>query len=84
MGAYILVTVDYKLLKEKGLTQHEVANKLSKHDFVEEVAMITGASDIILKIRVSNISELDNFVTKYLRNVDGIERTQTSVVLSTF
>ena len=84
MGAYILVTVDYKLLKEKGLTQHEVANKLSNHDFVEEVAMITGASDIILKVRVSNMSELDNFVTKYLRNVDGVERTQTSVVLSTF
>lgn len=84
LEAFILITVDYKLLKEKDLTQHEVAGKLSKHEFVEDVAMITGVSDIVVKVRVSNITELDNFVTKYLRNIDGIEKTQTSIVLSTF
>ena len=84
MSVYILITVDYKLLKKKGRTQHELAQLLAKNEFVEEVAMITGASDIILKVRVSSIDQLDYFVTKYLRTIDGVERTQTSLVLSSF
>ncbi len=84
IAAYVLITVDYNLLKKKHISQHELASKLRKYDFVEEVSMITGVTDIILRIRVSNISELNEFVTKYLRNVDGIERTQTAVILENF
>ncbi|MBW3023240.1 Lrp/AsnC ligand binding domain-containing protein, partial [Candidatus Woesearchaeota archaeon] len=38
--------------------------------------------DIILKIRVKDVDELNDFVTVYLRNLDGIEKTQTMVILS--
>lgn len=82
ISAYILVTVDYKLLKEKKLSQHELAKQLKEHEFVEQTSMVTGGSDIILRVRVKDITELDNFVTRYLRNVDGIERTQTMVILN--
>ena len=82
LGAYILITVDYKLLNEKGLSQYQVAEKIKKYDAVEEVSMITGQSDIIAKIRVKNIEDASNFVTKELRNIDGIEKTQTMVVLT--
>ena len=82
LGAYILITVDYKLLNEKGLSQYQVAEKIKKYDAVEEVSMITGQSDIIAKIRVKNIEDTSNFVTKELRNIDGIEKTQTMVVLT--
>ncbi len=84
VAAYIQIIVDYKLLKEKKLSQHELAKKLKQHEFVEEAAMITGGTDIIIKVRVKNVDELDNFVTKYLRNIEGIEKTQTMVVLHEF
>ena len=82
IAAYVQIIVDYKLLKEKKMSQHDLAKKLKQHEFVEEVAMITGGTDIIIKVRVKNIDELDNFVTKYLRNIEGIEKTQTMVVLN--
>lgn len=82
LAAYILVTVDYKLLKQKGMSQHDLAKKLKKHTDIEEIAMITGGNDIIIKIRVSDIAKLDEFVTRYLRNVDGVEKTQTMVILN--
>lgn len=84
LSAYILITVDYKLLKEKGSSQHDLARLLAKNEYVEEVAMLTGVSDIIIRVRVSNIEQLDYFVTKYLRNIDGVEKTQTMIVLSSF
>jgi Lrp/AsnC family transcriptional regulator for asnA, asnC and gidA len=80
--AYILVTVDYKLLKQIKMSQYELAKKLKLKEEVEEAAMVTGGTDIIVKVRVRNIDELNNFVTKDLRNLDGIEKTQTMVVLS--
>jgi len=82
LGAYILITVDYKILKEKGISQYNVAEKIKKFDFVEDVSMITGQSDIIAKIRVKDIDEASNFVTKELRNIDGIEKTQTLMILT--
>src|SRR3989344_3839407 len=84
ISAYILVTVDYKLLKQKGISQHDIARTLKKYHFVETVSMITGLSDIIILVCVENIDQLDELITKELRNIEGIEKTQTLVVLSNF
>lgn len=82
IAAYILITVDYNYLKEKKMSQYELAKKLRQNPAVEEAAMITGASDIIIKIRCGSIDEINEFVTIYLRNVDGVEKTQTAIVLN--
>ena len=82
LAAYILVTVDYGLLKEIKKSQYELAQQLLRHPAVESSAMITGASDIIIKARCSSIDELNEFVTVYLRNVLGVEKTQTAIVLN--
>lgn len=84
VAAYINVIVDYKLLKEKNISQHELAKKLKRQEIAEEVALVTGETDILLKIRVKNVEELDDFVTKHLRNIEGIEKTRTMVVLHEF
>ena len=82
LAAFILVTVDYKRLKEMKRSQYELAQQLLRHPAVESSAMITGASDIIIKLRARNIDELNDFVTIYLRNVEGVEKTQTAIVLN--
>ena len=84
ISAYIFLTVNYKLLKQKHTTQQKLAEALSKTEYVETTSMITGTNDIILKLRVPDIDQLDEFVTKYLRNVDGVEKTQTLVILSEY
>ena len=79
VSAYISLTVDYNLLQKT--PQHELAKKIKNHDLVEECAMVTGGTDIMIKVRTSSIEELDDFVTKHLRNIEGIEKTQTMVIL---
>jgi len=81
IAAYIHITLDYRLLKQT-MTQHEFAKILKRQEFVEEVTTVTGGTDIVLKARARDIDELDGFVTNYLRNVDGVERTQTMVILN--
>ena len=81
-SAYILITVDYRLLKEKKTTQYDIVKKLKQSDSVEEASMLTGGADIIIRVRSKDIDELNEFVTIYLRNIDGIEKTQTAIVLN--
>ena len=82
LSAYILVVVDYHALKESNLSQYDLTKKLLKENVVESAAMVTGGTDIILKIRVADIDELNQFITVNLRNVEGIEKTQTMLVLN--
>lgn len=81
VSAYILIRVDYKLLQQIKKTQYELAQKLKSHLDIGEAATITGETDIIIKVGVKNMEELDNLITNYVRNVEGVERTQTMVVL---
>lgn len=82
IAAYINITVDYKLLKEMKMSQQELMKKIKQDESVEEAAMVTGGTDILIKVRVKSMDELDNFVTRHLRNIEGIEKTQTMVVLN--
>ena len=81
LAAFVLVTVDYKYLKETKKTQYELAEKLMGQPHVESAAVITGVTDILIKVRVSDIEQLSDFVTRYLRNFDGVENTTTAVIL---
>ena len=79
--AYILVIVDYKFLKKNKIFQDELAAQIKKHPMVDEVYLVTGIADILLKVSVRDIERLNKFLIKELRNIDGVERTQTLVIL---
>ena len=82
MFTYILINVDYKSIKEEGLSQYDLAKKLKQEESVEEVSIITGSSDIILKIRVKDTDSLNNLILNKLRDIEGVEKTQTLIILN--
>lgn len=82
ISAFISVSMDYKALKKDGKDENDLLKKIRNHDAVESVSMLTGDVDMLVKVRVGNIAELDNFVINFLRKLDGIERTNTMVILS--
>ena len=78
ISSYISIIVDYRYTKQ---SQHEMAKNLKSKDVVEDVAIVTGSTDMIIKVRVKDMDELNEFVIKYLRMLDGVERTETLVIL---
>ena len=50
----------------------------------EEVMIVTGGTDILLKINVESIEALNDFIIKKLRNIDGVDKTNTMVILNEF
>ena len=49
---------------------------------VEEVSIVTGDLDMIVKVSMRDVDELNDFVIYKLRTIEGIEKTVTSVVLT--
>ncbi|AJF62916.1 MAG: Transcriptional regulator, lrp family [archaeon GW2011_AR20] len=81
---FILVTINYILPDGTKIKQEHVAQEISKLEGVEEVNIMTGATDILIKVRVSSIEELNEFVIKKLRNINGVDKTQTMITLSSY
>ncbi|MDP7181402.1 MAG: Lrp/AsnC family transcriptional regulator [Candidatus Woesearchaeota archaeon] len=77
--AFINVTINYGA--GKNISQTSIATKLKKIDGVYETYILTGGADIVAKVLAKDIPDLNAIVTEKLRNIEGIDKTQTSIVL---
>jgi Lrp/AsnC family transcriptional regulator, regulator for asnA, asnC and gidA len=84
IAAYILVNASLKDLKEKKLSQFWLAKKMRTLDFVEQAAIVTGTSDIVLKVRMSSIKDLNTVLLQRIQALDGVQGTQTLVIIAEF
>ena len=78
--AYVGITINYNVPGKK-INQTDVANHLKNVEGVYEVYILTGGSDILVKVLAKDIADLNNLVTEKLRNIDGVDKTQTSIIL---
>lgn len=67
---------------DAGVTQRQLAEKISKFKEVEEVYIIAGQWDMMVKVRSGTIEEVGNFVLDKLRATAGVEKTETVSVFS--
>ena len=82
VAAYVMVTVIYMLPSGIKIKQEDVAKEIKGLAGVESVELLTGATDILVKVRVKDVEELNEFIIKQLRKIEGVDKAQTSVVLS--
>jgi len=80
--AYILITVSYRTSQGQKISQFDVAKMIQVLPEVEDVSIVTGDIDMIVKVALGDVDELNDFIIYKLRDIDGIEKTVTSVVLS--
>jgi Lrp/AsnC family leucine-responsive transcriptional regulator len=75
--AVIMLKIDTK-------EAENVAKTVAKFDKIEELFMVTGDVDILLKARFENYKALKSFVLDSLAPVRGIKETKTMMVVTTF
>ena len=69
------------LIKIVGADQKEVLNQLMSLDEVEEAAIVTGENDMILRLRLTTIQALNNFILEKLRKIPGIANSTSMISL---
>ncbi len=65
------------------VSQRELARKISQMREVVEVHIITGSWDLLLKARGNTLKEIGDLVLDKLREMQGIEKTETVAVFQT-
>jgi len=80
--AFILASFSYRN-GETSLSQRVIAEQIAKFPEVQDVHIISGDWDILIKIREESVDAVGNFVIDKLRTVKGIEKTLTCLVFDT-
>jgi Lrp/AsnC family leucine-responsive transcriptional regulator len=79
--AFIFVSFTYRPPgTDKDLDQREVAKKVGKYPEVQEVHIITGDWDFLIKVKEKDVNAVGKFVVDKLRTVPGISKTLTIMV----
>ncbi|MGQ9566207.1 MAG: Lrp/AsnC family transcriptional regulator [Candidatus Bathyarchaeales archaeon] len=81
--AFILGSVSYRLKQGAPLSQRKIAQEIAKFPEVQEVHIITGGWDILIKVKEKDVNEIGRFVIDKLRMIAGIEKTLTCMVFET-
>ena len=68
--AYIGIVFNYDELKKNGITQHDIAKQCREKENVQ-----------LADVTARDVNEMDKFVTSYIQNFPGVERTNTMIVL---
>jgi len=77
VSAFVFVTVNYDKIK----SQEEVARQIGKMENVDGAYIVTGETDILVKVRAHDVEELNDIIIRKLRAINGVDKTRTSVVL---
>ena len=79
--AFIFVSFTYRPPgADKDLNQREVAKIVGRYPEVQEVHIITGDWDFLIKVKEKDVNAVGKFVVDKLRTVPGISKTLTIMV----
>ena len=79
--AFIFVSFTYRPPgTDKDLDQREVAKRVGRYPEVQEVHIITGDWDFLIKVKEKDVNAVGKFVVDKLRTVPGISKTLTIMV----
>ncbi len=62
----------------------EVAEKLSQHDNIEDVYLVTGDFDLFVKARFKDYDNMKNFIIKKASNLPGIDDVKSMMIVTTY
>ena len=79
--AIVLVSCDYKQLREAKKDQHMLAKEISLMPEVEKVDVVTGGTDMVVRIRVKDVEEYDQFLLKKFQKIAGVDKTTSMIVI---
>ncbi len=70
--------VAYILISVKTGYEYDVLEQIDEIEEVTESAITFGEYDVIARVEIQNIGQLDDIVTK-IRKIPGVERTSTLI-----
>jgi len=78
---YVMISANLAVLKQKKRSQYDIANELRKFGFIERADIVSGGTDLVVMVRVKDVAEFDNVLLNKIQLIEGIEKTQSLIVI---
>lgn len=72
INAYLLIVVDSG-------AENKVKSLLEKYEHVTNLDIVYGEYDLIMKIELKEMKDLQEFIIKKIRNIKQVQRTSTMI-----
>jgi DNA-binding Lrp family transcriptional regulator len=83
--AIILITIRYRIPgKEEVLSQREFCREIAHHPLVQDVHVLSGEFDVLLKVRARSINEMNKFIVDFLRKIPAVDKTLTMFTMDSY
>ena len=79
--AYVFLTVSLEELKQENMKIKDLMKIIRNNTMVESVDNVTGDVDVVIKMLVRDINDLNDYVANTLSYYKGVEKTKTALVL---
>ncbi len=79
--AYVLISANLEFLKQKKKSQYDLAKEIKSLSFTERVDIVSGGTDMIAILRVKDVQEFDKVLLGKIQAIEGIEKTQSLIVI---
>ena len=76
--AFVLASFEYKT--RETVSQRKVAKEIASFPEVQEVHIVSGEWDILIKVKAKDVETVGRYVVDKLRLVKGVEKTLTCLV----
>ncbi|MBN2334970.1 Lrp/AsnC ligand binding domain-containing protein [Candidatus Bathyarchaeota archaeon] len=73
------MVISYTLARVQPAMDVQIYHKIKELPEVQEVITTYGEYDLIVKVKVDNLEDLDDFVFHRLRTIEGVEATTTLI-----
>ena len=70
----------YVMMKVSSGSEREVCRKIAEFNEVLDVSIVYGEFDIIAKVKVEELEELENFLSESIRSIPSVMLTSTMIV----
>jgi DNA-binding Lrp family transcriptional regulator len=71
------------LLTDKSSHIEQIVGELRTIDRVEEISIVTGATDLLVRARVADLTELRQLLVEHIWPIAGIQRVETTLAVET-
>lgn len=71
-------------LKVKTKLADKISEKLVEYDNLEDIFLVTGDVDLIIKARFKNYDHMKSFLVHEISNLEGIEDVKSLMIVTTY
>ncbi len=81
--SFLLITLRFKDAQNNPIDIGRIADEISADPFVQEVHIVAGDWDLLVKLKSENVQKIGDFINKKLRYIEGVEKSLSCISFGT-